>query len=259
VACAFIPDGETRLARVKRAGQFRGIMNATTGLKIVITGVTRGLGRALAERFIAEGHTVIGCGRSANEIFDLRFSFPAPQDFAVVDVADPAKVDLWAEKVLAVHGAPDFLLNNAALMNDPMPLWEVPAEKFSRLTDVNIKGVANVVRAFVPAMIAARRGVIVNFSSGWGRSVSSGVAPYCASKWAVEGLTKALAEELPEGLAAVPLNPGVIDTAMLRQCWAEGAANHPKADAWAVKAADFILKLGPKDNGRSLSVTGFED
>lgn len=234
-------------------------MSNRTALKIVITGVTRGLGRALAEKFIADGHTVIGCGRSANAIFDLRFSHPAPQDFSVVDVAEAAKVDLWAEKVLAVHGAPDFLLNNAGLMNDPAPLWKVPAEKFSRVIDVNIKGVANVVRAFVPAMIEAKRGVIVNFSSGWGRSVSPEVAPYCASKWAIEGLTRALAEELPEGLAAVPLNPGVIDTDMLRQAWADGAANYPKAIEWAAKATAYILKLGPKDNGRPSSVSGFED
>ncbi len=234
-------------------------MSNTGALKIVITGVTRGLGRALAEKFIADGHTVIGCGRSANEIFDLRFTHPSPQDFAVVDVADPAKVDLWAEKVLAVHGAPDFLLNNAALMNEPSPLWKVPADKFSRLIDVNVKGVANVVRAFVPAMIEAKRGVIVNFSSGWGRSVSPEVAPYCASKWAIEGLTKALAAELPKGLAAVPLNPGVIDTDMLRQCWAEGASSYPKADVWAAKAAAFILKLSAKDNGKQVSVGGFED
>jgi NAD(P)-dependent dehydrogenase (short-subunit alcohol dehydrogenase family) len=87
--------------------------------------------------------------------------------------------------------------------------------------------------------------------------VSPEVAPYCASKWAIEGLTKALAEELPPGMAAVPLNPGVIDTDMLRQCWAEGASGFAKADAWAKKAAPFILKLGPKDNGRSVTVGGF--
>jgi NAD(P)-dependent dehydrogenase (short-subunit alcohol dehydrogenase family) len=234
-------------------------MKSSAPLKIVITGVTRGLGRALAERWIGDGHTVIGCGRSANEVFDLRFTHPAPQDFAVVDVAEAAKVDLWAEKILAVHGAPDFLINNAGLMNDPAPLWKVPADKFSRVIDVNVKGVANVVRAFVPAMIDAGGGVIVNFSSGWGRSVSADVAPYCASKWAVEGLTRALAEELPRGMAAVPLNPGVIDTEMLRQCWAESAGNYPKAAAWATRAASFILNLGPKDNGRPASVTGFED
>jgi NAD(P)-dependent dehydrogenase (short-subunit alcohol dehydrogenase family) len=76
------------------------------------------------------------------------------------------------------------------------------------------------------------------------------------SKWAIEGLTKALAEELPKGMAAVPLNPGVIDTAMLRSCWADGASNHPKAEEWAKTAAPFILQLGAKDNGRSVSVGG---
>jgi NAD(P)-dependent dehydrogenase (short-subunit alcohol dehydrogenase family) len=227
-------------------------------MKIVITGITRGLGRALTEHFIAAGHTVIGCGRGAEGILDLRFAHPAPQDFSVLDVADATKVEMWAEKVLAIHGTPDFLINNAALMNDPAPLWEVPADKFSKLIDVNIKGVANVIRAFVPTMVKAKRGVIVNFSSGWGRSVSSEVAPYCASKWAIEGLTKALAEELPEGMAAVPLNPGIINTDMLQQCWAGEAAGHPNAETWAKKAGPYILSLGIKDNGHSVSVSGAE-
>jgi NAD(P)-dependent dehydrogenase (short-subunit alcohol dehydrogenase family) len=227
-------------------------------MKIVITGITRGLGRALTEYYIAEGHTVIGCGRSGEGIMDLRFSHPAPQDFSVLDVVDTMRVEMWAEKMLAIHGAPDFLINNAALMNDPAPLWEVPADKFSRLIDVNIKGVANVIRAFVPAMVKAKKGVIVNFSSGWGHSVSPKVAPYCASKWAIEGLTKALAEELPEGMAAVPLNPGIINTDMLQQCWAGEAASYPKAEAWAKNAGPFILSLEAKDNGCSVSVGGYE-
>jgi NAD(P)-dependent dehydrogenase (short-subunit alcohol dehydrogenase family) len=221
---------------------------------IVITGVTRGLGRALAEEFIAAGHTVVGCGRSGEGIIDLRFSHPAPQDFAVVDVTQMTKVELWAERVIGMHGAPDFLINNAALMNHPAPLWQVPTAEFDKLLAVNVGGVANVVRAFVPAMIKRGKGVIVNFSSGWGRSVSGEVAPYCASKWAIEGMTKALAEELPAGMAAVPFNPGVIDTDMLRQCWSDEASAYPKAGAWAKTAAPFILGLGRKDNGKSVSV-----
>lgn len=226
-------------------------------MKILITGVTRGLGRALAEWYIANGHTMIGCGRSA-EVLNLRFTHPAPHDFSALDVADEGKVALWAEKVLAVHGAPDLLINNAALMNTPAPLWLVPAREFNQLIDVNIKGVANVIRHFVPAMVARQSGVIVNLSSGWGRSTSPEVAPYCASKYAVEGLTKALAQELPSGMAAVPLNPGVIDTDMLRQAWSDGAASYPKAEAWAKVAAPYILQLGPKDNGQSASVAAFE-
>jgi NAD(P)-dependent dehydrogenase (short-subunit alcohol dehydrogenase family) len=222
--------------------------------KILITGVTRGLGLALAGEFMRGGHTVIGCGRGAEAILELRFAHPAPHDFAAVDVADPAKTALWAERVLARHGAPDLLINNAALMNKPAPLWEVPAAEFSLLLDVNVKGAANVIRAFVPAMVRAGRGVIVNLSSGWGRSTSPQVAPYCATKWAIEGLTQALAQELPPGMAAVPLNPGVINTAMLRACWPDGAAAHESPETWARRAAPKFLALGPKDNGRPASI-----
>lgn len=228
-------------------------------MNIVLTGATRGLGRALAEKFIALGHTVAGCGRTAADIHALRRGHPGAHDFAVVDVTDDAAVARWAGVVLAAHGPPELLINNAALMNDPAPLWKIPAAAFARLMDVNINGVANVIRAFVPAMVARRRGVIVNLSSGWGRSVSPEVAPYCASKWAIEGLTKALAQELPAGMAAVPLNPGVIDTDMLRQCWGDGAAQHPPARAWAETAAPFLLALKPAHNGQSLSVREFED
>jgi NAD(P)-dependent dehydrogenase (short-subunit alcohol dehydrogenase family) len=135
----------------------------------------------------------------------------------------------------------------------------VPAAEFNKLIDVNLKGVANVIRHFVPAMVARKKGVIVNLSSGWGRSTAAEVAPYCASKYAIEGLTKALAQELPEGMAAIPLNPGIIDTDMLRQVWSDGAAHYPKADEWAKVAAPFILRLGAKETGQSLSVPNFED
>jgi NAD(P)-dependent dehydrogenase (short-subunit alcohol dehydrogenase family) len=228
-------------------------------MKIVISGVTRGLGRALAEEFIRLGHTVAGCGRGAEGIIDLRFAYGAPHSFDVADVADPVKVGIWAAKVLGFGEAPDLLINNAAIMNRPAPLWQVPPEEAKRLIDINVTGTINVIREFVPPMVAARKGVIINLSSGWGRSVSPEVAPYCASKWAIEGLTKALAEELPEGMAAIPLNPGVIDTDMLRIAWADGASAHRKADAWAKVAAPYILKLGPAENGQSVTVRGFDD
>lgn len=228
-------------------------------MKIVITGVTKGLGRALIEEFIKGGHTVIGCGRSGDAIFDLRMTHHAPHDFSVVDVGLDNKVAIWAAKVLENDTAPDLLINNAAIMNRLSPLWEQDDREFTKLVDANIRGTQNMIRHFVPAMVARKKGVIVNFSSGWGRSVSPEVAPYCMSKWAIEGLTKALAAELPEGMAAVPLNPGVIDTDMLRSCWADGAGSYPKAEQWAKVAAPFILKLGPKQNGESVSVGGFED
>jgi NAD(P)-dependent dehydrogenase (short-subunit alcohol dehydrogenase family) len=223
---------------------------------IVITGCTRGLGRALVDEFLAGGHTVVGCGRNAEAVMDLRFAHAAPHSFDVVDVANAVRVALWAERILASCGVPDLLINNAGLMNTPAALWKVPAEEFERLIDINVTGVANVIRAFVPAMVERGTGIIVNLSSGWGRSVSAEVAPYCASKWAIEGMTKAMAEELPAGMAAVPLNPGVIDTDMLRKCWGEGATTYPKAAAWAKVAAPFLLALDARANGQSLSVPG---
>lgn len=221
---------------------------------ILITGVSRGCGRALAEEFIRLGHVVLGCGRSEKDIAALQRQFSAPHDFAVVDVADDAQVAGWAGRVLADGSAPDLLLNNAGIINRNAPLWEVPAREFSDVIDVNLKGTANVIRHFAPAMIRRGRGVIVNFSSGWGRSTDAGVAPYCATKWAVEGLTQALAQELPPGMAAVPLNPGIIRTDMLRSCFGGSAAGYPPPGEWAKIAAPYILKIDAADNGRPLSV-----
>lgn len=220
---------------------------------ILITGVSRGLGRALAEEFIRLGHTVLGCARTAGALEELRRRHGPPHDFAEVDVRDDTAVQRWAERLLPDHGAPDLLLNNAAVIHRNAPLWQVPAAEFDQVVDVNLKGVANVIRHFVPAMIARGRGVIVNFSSGWGRSTDAEVAPYCATKWAIEGLTRALARELPAGLAAVPLNPGIIDTDMLRSCFGADAGAYPRPAEWARRAAPFLLGLGPKDNGRPLT------
>ena len=224
------------------------------GKVIVLTGSTRGLGRALVPAFAADGHTVIGCGRDEKQLAELRAAFPTPHEFAAVDVADPDAARRWAESVIPKHGPPDLLINNAAMMNTVAPLWQIDTAEFDRLIDVNVKGVANVLRHFLPAMVARKAGVVVNFSSGWGRSASPEVAPYCASKYAIEGLTLALAQELPQGMAAVPLNPGIIDTDMLRIGFGEDAANYARPAEWAKKAVPFLLGLGPRDNGKSLSL-----
>ena len=221
-----------------------------TPRRIVITGVSRGLGRALADAFVEGGHAVAGCARSAEPVRD-----GSPR-VDRVDVGDADAVRAWADELLAGFGVPDLLINNAALINEPVPLWEIDPGDFAALMRVNVVGVHRVVAAFLPAMIEAGTGIVVNLSSGWGRSVSANVAPYCASKWAIEGLTRALAEELPDGLAAVPLNPGIIDTDMLRTTWGEGAGGFEGAEAWARRAAPYVLGLGPADNGRPATVPG---
>ncbi len=231
-------------------------MTATRAKLIVLTGVSRGLGLAMTEGFIALGHTVCGCARSQAAIAELQTRWPHPHSFSVVDVSSDQEVGDWAKKVLRDAGVPDLLVNNAAVINLNASLWDVPADEFSQVIDVNIKGVANVIRHFVPAMIDRKQGVIVNFSSGWGRSTAPEVAIYCATKWAIEGLTRSLAQELPAGMAAIPLNPGIIDTDMLQSCFGSDAASYPNPREWSKRAVPFLLGLGPKDNGRPLTVPG---
>ncbi len=221
---------------------------------ILITGVSKGLGRALVEEMTDLGHWVCGCARSASAINALENRFPAPHKFAVVDVSKWKQVDLWINELFGHDNGPDLVVNNAGVINPNAPLWEVPDDVFSAVMNINVCGTANVIRAVLPVMIRRGSGIVVNFSSGWGRSAAPEVAPYCASKWAIEGLTRALAMELPENLGAVAVNPGIIDTDMLRRCWADAAAGFPEAGAWSKTAASFLLSLSPKDNGKSLTI-----
>jgi NAD(P)-dependent dehydrogenase (short-subunit alcohol dehydrogenase family) len=220
---------------------------------IVLTGATRGLGLAMTRFFAAEGHTIHGCGRDSTAIVALQKEFPHPHSFIALDISDDAAVENWAREVLN-NGTPDLLLNNAAVIAPNSPLWKLPAAKVDPVIDINLKGTIHTIRHFLPAMIAQGRGVVVNFSSGWGRSTSPEVATYCATKFAIEGLTAALAQELPPGLAAVALNPGVIHTDMLASCFAASASEYPTPEEWIKTAGPFILKISPRDNGRPLTV-----
>ena len=219
-----------------------------------ITGVTKGLGREMAAGLAGRGWTIAGCGRSAGKLAELEADFGGEHHFSAADVGQDEEARAFCERAFEETGAPDLLVNNAALMNTPAPLWEVPAGEFDALMQVNVCGIANLIRHAVPLMIEQGSGIIVNFSSGWGRSTSPEVAPYCTTKWAVEGLTSALAQELPRGLAAVALNPGIIDTDMLRKSWGEGAGAYGSAAEWASRAVPFLEKLRASDNGGALTV-----
>jgi NAD(P)-dependent dehydrogenase (short-subunit alcohol dehydrogenase family) len=221
--------------------------------KIVVTGATRGLGRALVEGFVRNGNQVFGCGRSATAVKALQKDFP-DHIFESVDVTDFHKVNAWAESVISQFGAPDILINNAGIINSNREIWELEIEEVKQVFDVNILGVFHCIKAFVPAMVERKNGIILNLSSGWGRSTSPDVAPYCASKWAIEGLSKAMAQELPRGMACIPLNPGVINTDMLQSCFGASAGGYPGTQTWARQAVPFILSISPRDNGQSLTV-----
>lgn len=221
---------------------------------IVITGTSRGLGRALVQPLIDRGHTISGCGRSASAAAALDQIYGEPHQFASVDVGDGEQVERWAQRVIEISGPPGMLLNNAGIINRNAPFWDIGEDEFNALIRTNVCGSANVLRSFLPAMLKAGQGVIVNFSSGWGRHGAADVVPYCTSKFAAEGLSQALADELPAGLAVVSLNPGVINTDMLRSIWDEGAKRFPSPEAWARSAIEVLLNLSPADNGKQISI-----
>jgi len=221
---------------------------------IVITGASGGIGRALAEQFVRQGLFVSGCGRNQAALDSLQKSVSDRGTFESVDVTDLESVQAWADRVCKNPGPPDLLVNNAAIINRNARFVDVPVEEFNQVVDVNIKGVANVMRAFLPAMIERQTGIVINLSSGWGRSTSPEVAPYCCTKWAIEGLTKAVAQELPMGMAAIPFSPNTVNTEMLQSCFGSSTASHsPSPDAWAEVAVPWMLQLGPEHNGKSLS------
>ena len=184
------------------------IPDMNNGKLVMITGCSHGLGRAMTEGFIECGDTVVGCARNETVIGELNATFESgPHYFQAADVGIDAQVESFCHTVLEKLDPPDLLINAAALVNANAKLWEVSEKEFSDVIDVNLKGTANLIRHITPAMIERGSGVIVKFSSYWGRSTSPDVAPYYATKWGVEGLTNALSQELPQGLCRGGVQP----------------------------------------------------
>lgn len=229
------------------------LLRATSMNKIIlITGVTHGLGEAMVDEFISQGLSIFGCGRNKEKINLLNQKYKTDH-FSVVDVADFEQVSAWCGNLLKVIKAPDFLINNAGIVNKNAMLENVPTDEFVDVMRVNVNGTFNVIKAFLPSMKANGSGIIINMSSGWGRTSAKEFAPYCASKFAIEGLTGSLAKELPRGLGAVSLDPGVIATAMLAKAVPNAFSVSPKPQQWAKTAVPFILQISAKDNGKQLS------
>ncbi len=221
---------------------------------VMISGATSGLGKEIARGLATKGWTVAGFGKTKSKVDSLADELGQDHYIFEADVSRDESIASAAKQILNQFGSPHLLINNAAIMNNPSPLWEVSATEFDQLSAVNINGVANMIRHFVPSMIQSKHGIIVNLSSGWGRSTSPNVAPYCATKWAIEGLSNALSQELPRGMACVSLNPGIINTEMLRKCWAEGANAYQSPSEWAKIAIPLIERISSNDNGKQMTV-----
>lgn len=219
---------------------------------VCISGCSRGLGRAMAIEFHKRGWKVVGGARNKEKLAKLNGETGDSCFFHPFDVTKSAEVENFARSVIQKIGVPDLLVNNAGLINQNAPLTKVSPEEFSSILAVNLGGIHNMIRSFVPMMEKKGHGVIANFSSYWGQSTSPEVGPYCASKWGVEGLTRSLAQELPQGLAAVAFNPGIINTDMLRSCFGEGAYSHENPVDWAKHSVSRLENIGLPDNGQTI-------
>ena len=206
----------------------------------------------MAKEFDHRGWLVAGCSRSLEHLRDLSKILSNSHCLVQTDVTQPQEVDDFSNQVLSELGTPMLLVNNAGLINRNAKLQDVSPEEFEQIMAVNLGGTHNMIRSFLPKMEQVGEGIIANFSSYWGQSTAPEVAPYCASKWGVEGLTRSLAQELPEGLATVAFNPGVIDTKMLRSTFGDAAGSYEKPNEWAQHAVSKLEQINLSDNGQTI-------
>ena len=219
---------------------------------VCISGCSKGLGRAMAIEFHKRGWKVAGGARHAEALENLKEEIGDLCFFQAFDVSKSEEVENFAQSVEENLGVPNLLVNNAGIINKNAPLTQISPEEFASVLSINLGGIHNMIRSFVPRMEKRGNGIIVNFSSYWGQSTAPEVGPYCATKWGVEGLTRSLAQELPQGLAAVAFNPGIINTDMLRSCFGDGASSHENPANWARYAVDRLEKIGLPDNGQTI-------
>ena len=188
------------------------------GKSVIVTGGSRGIGRAIVEAFAAEGAAVTFLYRAdrtaADEVIEQAGARGQSVFAEQADVRDRAACDAMVERAVARHGRVDVLINNSGVIRDNLLPWLEPTD-ISEVLETNVTGVFNMTRAVVPHMITQRSGKIINISSVAGEMAGRGQTNYAASKGAVNAFTKALAVELaPRKITVNAVAPGLIETGM---------------------------------------------
>jgi len=183
-----------------------------------VTGASRGIGRAIATRFVEEGGNATIAARS-DAIYDVAAALGEDSALPVeTDVADERSVAEAVEATVEEFGGLDILVNNAAIAGPTAPVEEVSTDEWQRTLDVNLTGAFLATKHAVPALKNSDRGTVVNISSITGKRPLPGRTPYAATKIALIGLTRTLAFELGEyGITVNTICPGTVRTERLRQ------------------------------------------
>ena len=229
-----------------------------SGKTAVVTGASRGIGRAIAEKLAAEGAFVVinynGSKEAAETV--LAGIRAAGGDGCVMqcNVSDFAACEAWMKEILALYGKIDILVNNAGIAQQKL-FTDITPEEWQRMLDVNLTGAFNLCQLALPGMIRRKAGRILTVSSMWGQTGGSCEVHYSAAKAGLIGLTKALAkEEGPSGITVNCVAPGVIDTDMMASFTAEDKAALAEETpvgrlGTAEEVAKLLLYLAGEDAG----------
>jgi NADP-dependent 3-hydroxy acid dehydrogenase YdfG len=218
------------------------------GKVVLITGASSGIGEALALAFAREGAKLVLTARDEARLKGVKeqcLKLGAECWTQAAEVTDEAQMQQLAAAVHARHGSLDVLVNNAGVVMAGLS-WEVEAADWHRLHDINVMGVVHGIRAFVPKMIeAGRGGHIVNIASVAGLAGQRGMSTYCASKFAVVGLSECLrAETYRFGIGVSVICPGYVQTPIASKVKVVGSFDN--AQSRQRIAEEFKNKLTPE-------------
>ncbi|HVR75525.1 MAG TPA: SDR family oxidoreductase [Planctomycetota bacterium] len=221
----------------------------------VVTGASRGIGRALAELIVREGGSVAICGRDPARLRETEAALRKVGGGRVLavpcDVGQDEAVRRFTDAALDQFKKVDLLVNNAAILAPRSPLKSTPVRTWEEVLRVNVIGTVNMIRRVLPSMEERGEGVIVNLSSGWGREAAGHVASYCASKFAVEAITQSLGEETTGGVIVFALNPGIIGTDMLAAAFEEDISGYPTPEDLGPHWLRLFREVKPSWHGTS--------
>ncbi|MBP3462633.1 MAG: 3-oxoacyl-ACP reductase FabG [Tyzzerella sp.] len=220
---------------------------------VLVTGASRGIGRAIALVFAKEGyHVFLNCNHSVIQLEKVRAEIEtlpnASCDMVIGDVGNPDHVEKMFKLIYKKCDCLDVLVNNAGIAHIGL-LSEMTDKEWNRIIQTNLSSVFYCSRAVIPEMVSKKAGKIINISSMWGTAGASCEAAYSATKAGVHGLTKALAKELaPSNIQVNAIACGVIDTDMNKQLSEEDKIvlkNEIPASRFGTpeEVADVVLQL----------------
>lgn len=184
----------------------------------IITGGSKGLGKALALRFSSEGASVAICSRSEDNLTKARIELYTKGAKVLAlqcDIADAEQVQQFVQKVIEEFGVIDILVNNAAVLGPRIPLIDFTLPTWHRIIETNVHGLFHMTKAVLPFLIKQQSGSIINITSSVGKVGRANWGAYAVSKFALEGFTQVLADEVKKDRIRVnSVNPGPIATDM---------------------------------------------